>query len=100
MRRFLPGVINFLMTGFAGLGPHVLGGFGRRRRGRGCAGGLGVLSSSLLAHLAGGKSERDEKTQRGDEKNSTGFVTKFVAHKFEALSFISSSRARRPQSPV
>jgi hypothetical protein len=57
---------------------------------------LGVLTSSLLASLASGKSDRDEKTQRGGQKNSTGFVIKFVAHKFESLSFISSSRARRP----
>jgi hypothetical protein len=96
VRRLLPSVINLLVTGLAGLGSHVLGGFGRRRRGRRCAGGLGVLSSSLLAHLAGGKSERDEKTQRGDEKNSTGFVTKFVAHRFESLSLMSFSRVRPP----
>jgi hypothetical protein len=41
---------------------------------------LGVFGSSLLARLADGKSERDEKTQRGEQKNSTGFLTKFVAH--------------------
>jgi glycosyltransferase involved in cell wall biosynthesis len=29
----------------------------------------------------------------GEQKNSTGFVTKFVAHKFESLGFISFSRA-------
>src|ERR1700689_1643458 len=96
VRRFRPSVINFLVTGLAGLGSHILGSFGRRRSGRRCAGGLGVLTSSLLAHLAGGKSERDEKTQRGEQKNSTGFVTKFLAHRFESLSFMSFSRARRP----
>src|ERR1700677_870392 len=96
VRRFRPSVINFLVTRLAGLGSHVLGSFGRRRSGRRCAGGLGVLTSSLLAHLAGGKSERDEKTQRGEQKNSTGFVTKFLAHRFESLSFMSFSRARRP----
>src|ERR1700722_11478202 len=96
MWRFLPGAINFLMTGFAGLRSHVLGTFGRRRSGRRCAGGLGVLTSSLLARLAGGISVRNEKTKRREQKNSTGFVIKFVAHKFESLSFISSSRASRP----
>jgi hypothetical protein len=91
VRRLLPSVINLLVTGLAGLGSHILGGCGRR-----CAGGLGVLSSSLLAHLAGGKSERDKKTKRGNEKNSTGFVTKLVAHRFESLSLMSFSRARPP----
>src|ERR1700722_14626094 len=92
VRRFRPSVINLLVTGLAGLGSHILGSFGKRARGCRCAGGLGVLSSSLLAHLGGGKSERDEETQRGEEKNSTGFVTKFVAHRFESLSFMSFSR--------
>jgi hypothetical protein len=82
MRRFLPGVINFLMTGFADLRSHILGGFGRRRCGRRCAGGLGVLTSSLLARLAGGISARNEKTKHPEQKNSTGLVIKFVAHKF------------------
>ena len=94
MRRLRPGVVYFLVTGLAGLGSHILGSFGRRRDGRGCAGGLGVLTSSLLGHLAGGKSDRDRKTQRGEQKKSTGSATKFVAHKFESLSFISTSRAR------
>jgi hypothetical protein len=55
---------------------------------------LGVLTSSLLASLASGKSKRVEHTQRGKQKNSTGFVTKFVAHKFE--SFGSSHSAGQP----
>ena len=59
-----------------------------------------VLTSSLLVGLAGGIRGRNEKTYRREQKNSTGFVIKFVAHKFESLSFISSSSARRPQSLV
>ena len=85
VRRFCPSVINFLVTGLAGVGSHVLGSFGRRCSGRRCAAGLGALTSSLLAHLASGKSKRDKNTQRGEQKNSTGFVTKFVAHRFESL---------------
>src|SRR5580698_4753053 len=40
VRRFLPTVVDFLVTGLAGLGAQVLGGFGRwrRRGGHGCAG--------------------------------------------------------------
>jgi hypothetical protein len=41
----------------------------------------GAFTSNLLAHLAGGKSDRDEKTWRQEEKNLTGFATKFAAHK-------------------
>src|SRR5580692_5661732 len=78
MRRLLPGVINFLMTGFAGLRSHILGTFGRRSSGRRCAGGWGVPTSSLLARLAGGISARNQKTQRREQKNSTGFGIKFV----------------------
>jgi len=96
VRRFLPVVINLLVTGLAGLRSYVLGSFGRRRSGRRCAGRLGVLSSRLRACLAGGNSERDEKTQPGEQKNSTAFVTKFVDHGFESLSFMSFSRARPP----
>jgi len=63
MGCFRPGVINFLVTRLAGLGSHILGGFGGRRSSRRRAGGLGILTGCLLANLAGGKSERDEKTQ-------------------------------------
>src|ERR1700677_1586732 len=73
VRRLRPSVIDFLVTGLAGLGSHVLGSCGRRDSGRRCAGGLGALISSLLVHLAGGKSERDEKTQRVEREKSTGF---------------------------
>ena len=53
---------------------------------------MGVLPSRLPAHLAGGKSERDEKTQQKEQKNSTDFVTKFLDHRFESLGFMSFSR--------
>jgi hypothetical protein len=62
MRRFLPGVINFLMTGFAGLRSHVLGNVGGRRTGHGCAGGLSALIDNLLANLAWSKGDDHEKT--------------------------------------
>jgi hypothetical protein len=43
VRCFRPAVVDFLVTGFAGLGSHILGGFRRRRTGRGWAGGLRIL---------------------------------------------------------
>src|SRR5208282_4089393 len=55
VRGFLPGLVNFLVTGLAGLRSHVVGGVRRRRAGHGGAGGgggLSALASSLLTSLA------------------------------------------------
>jgi hypothetical protein len=62
VRRFLPCVIDFLVTGFAGLGSHIFGGSGRRNAGCGCDGGLSVLIGNLLANLAWSKGDDHEKT--------------------------------------
>ncbi|SRR5271163_1965201 len=57
VRSFLPGVVDFLMTGFAGLGAHIFRSVRGRLTGSGSFDGWGALTG-LLAGLAG--SERDE----------------------------------------
>src|ERR1700683_2008990 len=52
VRRLLPCVISFLVTGFAGLCSHVLGGFRGGRTGRWCVTGLNVLSGRWRTGLA------------------------------------------------
>ncbi len=77
VRRFLPSVINFLVTGLAGLGSHVLGHFGRRRRrsDRRCAGGLNSLNWSWRTSLTGSKGDRAEKKD-GQQKKSINCKTR------------------------
>jgi len=48
----LPTVVDLLVTGFAGFRSHVLGDFGRRRSGHGCACGMSALIGSGLGSLA------------------------------------------------
>jgi len=68
VRRFLPRVINLLVTSLASLRSHVLGSIfrctpgyiGGGRAGRGCAGGLSALSHGRWSGLAGSKGGDDE----------------------------------------
>ena len=77
VRRFLPSVINFLVTGLAGLGSHILGhvGRGRRRSGRRCGGGLNSLTGSRRTSLAGSKDDDAEKEDQ--QKKSIDYKTRF-----------------------
>src|SRR5271170_3735742 len=54
VRRFLPTVVDFLVTGLAGLGAQVLRGLRRwrRRGGRGCAGRLSNFSGYRRGSLS------------------------------------------------
>jgi hypothetical protein len=69
VRRFLPGVVDFLVTGLAGLRSHVLGGVGGRSTDRRCAGGLSAFGGNLRAGLARSKGNQ-EKKQDEKGKNS------------------------------
>jgi hypothetical protein len=68
VRRFLPRVINLLVTSLASLRSHVLGSIfrctpgyiGGGCAGRGCAGGLSALSHGRWSGLAGSKGGDDE----------------------------------------
>jgi hypothetical protein len=60
VRRFFPGVVNFLVTGLAGFRSHVLGRIGCRGRRDGRGSGLSAFSRSWLASLAGSQEDVDE----------------------------------------
>jgi hypothetical protein len=71
MRRLFPGVIDFLVTGFAGLRSHVFGWVGGTRADRGLARGLSAFSGGLRARLRRG-ADYGKKTD-GKLKNSRDF---------------------------
>jgi len=79
VRRFLPGVVDLLVTGFAGVRAHVFGILSRRCSSRGRAGGLSVLGGSGLARLPGGIGD-DEKKECREQKNSRGPETCWHSH--------------------
>jgi len=60
MRGFLPGIVGFFVTGFAGRRPHILGAVGGKHAGRRWTAVPTVLTDSLLAHLPRNQG-RDEK---------------------------------------
>lgn len=69
VRGLLPGVVDFLMTGFAGLGAHIFRSVRGRLTGLGSFGGWGALTS-LLAGLAGSERNEDENQQDGEQENA------------------------------
>src|ERR1022692_1243223 len=72
MRRLRPSVVNFLVTGFAGLRSHVLGTICGRGTGRGRTGGLSVLRRNLLAILTVNEGDGREEIQYREKKRSRG----------------------------
>ena len=79
VRSFLPAGVNLLVTGLAGFGAQVFGGFRRWSSGHGCAGRLNILSGSLRRGLLGSEGE-DEKAQKREEKRSKGSGFRWHEH--------------------
>ena len=72
VRRFLPGVVDFLVTSFAGLRSHVLGSIGGRPIDHRSACGLSGLIAPLLAGLGGRKSGSGKDNYHAEQMNSRG----------------------------
>ena len=71
MRRFLPGVVNLLVTSLAGLGSHILGHFGRNRTGHWRGARLNTLTCGRRTSLAVSKRD-DEKKEEKQLKSAQG----------------------------
>src|ERR1700691_6776204 len=79
VRRFLPCVVNFLVTSLASLSSHVLREFRSRRASRRCTGGLSALIGNRLASLEWSRGG-DGEEQREEQKNSRGPGTSWHSH--------------------